>query len=395
MILFGELIKYGVFSFQLYISKLLAHGHIVSPVIPDLMVGKEVMTQDEGKEIPSLTISIPCIKREKPSQSTSGSIQGKPSMSLQLDSKKVEPVISSPTAPSTCVIAAGSTRPSDFSQLSAADSNPDLLQKRHLELQRLLANPGTSDPFDSAESLGNSPTPDTTMEGFSPSHLSSPIQEKHYYEVTGPPITPLAKCRNTHHSVFAAYMPLSPSLTSRKVINERLVVLAGIGKGRSFVLEQQSKFEQAFLEFYYSQTSNQNMINWAGFELSDGFQKLPLFYKRAIAARLDAVLHDNLVEHQYPSVAQLCLTADVMEQAGDLLGLMELLVDLVAAGRKSESRKKMSLDGSVVHPLGEDWMDGGGGVMPSNLCSVVSSLFQRFLTCLFLSEHNTCVVFER
>ena len=79
--------------------------------------------------------------------------------------------------------------------------------------------------------------------------------------------------------------------------------------------------------------------------------------------------------------------ADILEQAGDFQGLVSLLVDLAAMGKKTE------LSGDKT--AGEEWLDPAHKSLPLHLCVLVSSLLQRHMACLQQSEHNTCVVFER
>ena len=166
------------------------------------------------------------------------------------------------------------------------------------------------------------------------------------------------------------------------------MALCGVSKEKALVQEVQSKLEQFFVEAYYAFSAQNTFVSiqWTRSDHYQRFIKLPLFYKRAIASHLEGFLHEALPEH-YPSTAQLCLVTDVLEQAGDFQGLVTLLVDVVAMGRKAElSSEKVA---------GEDWLDPAHKPLPLHLCVLVSSLLQRHMACLQLSEHNTCVVFER
>ena len=393
MILFGELIRLGVFSYSAYLSTLIARADLVTPIMSRLMSGADSIVEDESEAEstkPTLTISIPYVRRAKPSDPSSGSSLAKDGPGLEA---KTEAPLTSPTA-STFVIATGSTRvPVGDTPSSAVSSlaTPDLLHQRHNQLQKLLnqhsPDPGPFSPFDSP-TLGNSPSHE--FHGLSPTSLTTPASstEKGRIKVAGFPVSPAVKTKNSHHAIFAAYMPISSSVLSQSIVNERMVALCGVSKGKSHVQEMQSSLEQRFLEIYYPYSTQNTFISiqWAYKERWQRFCKLPLFYKRAIASRLESILRSALPD-QYPSTAQLCLVADILEQAGDFQGLVSLLVDLVAMGKKTE------LSGDKT--TGEDWLDPAHKPLPLHLCVLVSSLLQRHMACLQLSEHNTCVVFER
>ena len=393
MILFGELIRLGVFSYSAYLSTLIARADLVTPIVPRLMTGVDSIAEDESQNEsskPTLTISIPYVRRVKPSDPAGGSGLAKDGSFVE--AKKTEAVLTSPTS-STFVIAAGSTRaPVGDTPSSAASSlaTPDLLHQRANQLQQLLnqqsPDPGSFSPFGSP-SLGNSPSHD--FHGLSPTSITTPAStvDRGSIKVAGFPVSPAVKTKNSHHAIFAAYMPITPSILSQSIVNERLVALCGGSKGKSLVQEEQSKLEQRFLETYYAFGAQNTFVNiqWTSSDLCQHFSKLPLFYKRAIASHLEGFL--RALPDQYPSTAQLCLVTDVLEQAGDFQGLVSLLVDLVAMGKKAES--------SSEKVAGEDWLDPAHKPLPAHLCVLVSSLLQRHMACLQLSEHNTCVVFER
>ena len=393
MILFGELIRLGVFSYSAYLSTLIARADLVTPIVPRLMSGSDSIAEDESESEsskPTLTISIPYVRRVKPSDSASGSGLAKDGPGMEV---KTEAALTSPTA-STFVIATGSTRvPVGETPSSAVSSlaTPDLLHQRHNQLQKLLnqhsPDHGPFSPFDSP-TLGNSPNHD--FHGLSPTSLTTPASsaDRGRIKVAGFPVSPAVKTKNSHHAIFAAYMPISPNILSQSIVNERVVALCGVSKEKALVQEVQSKLEQFFLETYYAFSAQNTFVSiqWTRSDHYQRFIKLPLFYKRAIASRLEGFLREALPEH-YPSTAQLCLVTDVLEQAGDFQGLVTLLVDVVAMGRKAElSSEKVA---------GEDWLDPAHKPLPLHLCVLVSSLLQRHMACLQLSEHNTCVVFER
>ena len=394
MILFGELIRLGVFSYSAYLSTLIARANLVTPIVPRLMSGADSIAEDESEteaSKPSLTISIPYVRRVKPPDLATGSGLAKDGPGLEV---KTEAALTSPTA-STFVIAAGSTRALVGDTPNSAVSSlatPDLLHQRHNQLQKLLnqhsPDPGPFSPFDSPP-MGNSPSHD--FHGLSPTSLATPASstERGRIKVAGFPVSPAVKTRNSHHAIFAAYMPIAPSVLSQSIVNERMVALCGVSKEKCKVQEDQSRLKQKFLETYYALSAQNTFVSiqWTCKDLWQRFSKLPLFYKREVAAHLESFLRNAPPPDQYPSTGQLCLVTDVLEQAGDFQGLVSLLVDLVAMGRKAEL--------SSERAAGEDWLDPAHKSLPLHLCVLVSSLLQRHMACLQLSEHNTCVVFER
>ena len=121
----------------------------------------------------------------------------------------------------------------------------------------------------------------------------------------------------TTPSLQRTYMPISSSVLSQSIVNERMVALCGVSKGKSHVQEMQSSLEQRFLEIYYPYSTQNTFISiqWAYKERWQRFCKLPLFYKRAIASRLESILRSALPD-QYPSTAQLCLVATSWSRQG-------------------------------------------------------------------------------
>ena len=127
-----------------------------------------------------------------------------------------------------------------------------------------------------------------------------------------------------------------------------------------------------FLKTCYAFSAQNTFISiqWTCSDHYQRFIKLPLFYKHAIALRLEVFLRKALPEH-HPSTAQLCLVTDVLEQEGEFQGLVTLFVDVIAMGRKVElSSEKAD---------GEDWLDPAHKPLPLHLCVLLSSLLQRHM----------------
>ena len=382
----------GVFSYSVYLSSLIARGDLVSPIIPRLMLGDETIEEDQievtNQEM-SLMISIPCIKMGKPSDLSSGS-------GLDKSSKENKKMDTSPETTSF-VIATGTARVPSDTHSHGEMATPEQMHHRQTQLEQLLNSqshdPGPFSPFDSP-TLGNSPPHDQSSFGsLSTPHfpdISGGHVDKSFIKVTGPPTS---RKKNTHHAIFASYMPFGSQIVSRSVGNERLTILCGVGKGKAQVRQAQNKLEQGFLELYYSLRSMHALvrIQWFKQAMWEHYTKLPLFYKSAIAHRVSEILREPLPA-QYPTVAQLCVVAEMMEEAGNFRGLIDLLVDLVAAGRKSDVTASRS--GSAANK-GDDFLDPAHKALPHPLCFLVTSILHRHLATLLLSEDSTCVVFER
>jgi hypothetical protein len=389
MILFGELMQMGVFSYSSYLSTLIARGDIVSPVIPQLMSGDEEIEEDridESNRKMSLMVSIPCVRKSKPLDlSSNGSGQDK-------SNKEVKKLDSSPGTTSF-VIATGTARVSSETPSLGEVATTDDFHHRQNQLEELLNSQSTGpfSPFDSP-TLGNSPPHDQSSFGsISTPHfpeVGNSQSDKSFIKVTGPPLSPTTRKKNNRHAIFAAYMPIGTHVMSQNISNERLTTLCGIGKGKQQVLKIQNRLEKDFLEFYYSLNRVQALVSirWRK-PTWEHFTKLPLFYRAAIANRVEETLREGL-PGQYPTVPQLCVVLDMLEEAGNFRGLVDLLVDLVAVGKKTDLPASRS--GSKV----EEWLDPAHAALPNELCCLVTGILHHHLATLFLSEHNTCIVFE-
>ena len=131
-------------------------------------------------------------------------------------------------------------------------------------------------------------------------------------------------------------------------------------------------------------------------ELMKQFRGLPIFEQSEIASSCEAMLraslqappHDGVggdVTSLFPTCTQFVLVCELLETAGCIGQMLDLVVDVVACDMMSEEKE------------GAEVQQGSAPVLPlpRDLCLPVACLLHKYLLCLLLSQNKTTIVFER
>ena len=408
VVLFSELIHLNVFSYTMYLSTLIARGEIKSPIIPLLPFARDSDTIFHNRPKPepepelSLTISLPALK--KPRLDNSSSLM----QSASLDSSSMRPPspggfvlentfssaldnlgLMSNSGPSLQV----------FQQESNVDENAALMQERAHKLERLLG----SDSLNSSQLVSplsfNSQDCESAPSPLAPSK-SDPFNFSLPFPSTSSlfmdedqTIDPTVNKQAFRHLLFATYFPISDSHLTKQELNERAVVLCGVGKMRNKV-ERIIRKVTVDVEHYFrllSGISTPVLPKLA--DLMQRFRALPIFEQWVLATTCEKILRSSLLRPgsgsdtgiaQYPACAQLVFVCELLEISGGIRQILSLLVDIIACNQGGE--KEEEKESFEVHrpppPL------------PSDLCFPVTCLLQKYYSYLLLSQQDTCVVFE-
>ena len=414
VILFSELIRLNVFSYTNYLSTLIARGEIKSPIIPLLPFARDAQITVGPMHKPlSLTISYPALKKPRldngsslsGSQSTLGGTSSPPSpgglsgfgFGGQQDTFSSALNFISGTD-------SGSTLQLYQPEQTNVDENTALQLERKHKLESLLASDSHEPSQLMVSPLNfNSPTHDTDAAS-SPQSKSDPfnfslsfpptnslfMEEDHCADVT-------INKRASRHLLYATYFPISDSHLTKQELNERAVVLCGVGKTRNRV-ERIVKKITVDVEHYFrllSGISTPFLPEDTKFqEIIQQFRALPSFEQRIIATACENILRSSLkisrrsggssTGNQYPACTQLVFVCELLEVSGGLQQILELLVDIIACDHPSEQGdEKETFEAHRPPPA-----------LPADLCLPVVSLLQKYFSCLILSQQDTAVVFE-
>ena len=281
------------------------------------------------------------------------------------------------------------------------DENTALQLERKHKLESLLA----SDSHESSQLMVsplnfNSPPHDTASSPLAPSKsdpfnfsLSFPptnslfMEEDHSVDVT-------INKRASRHLLYATYFPISDSHLTKQELNERAVVLCGVGKTRNRV-ERIVKKITVDVEHYFrllSGISTPFLPDSKFQDIMQQFRALPSFEQRIIATACEKILRSSLKRRSggsstgvhYPACAQLVFVCELLEVSGGVQQILELLVDIIACDHPSEQRDEKETF-EAHRPLPP---------LPADLCLPVVSLLQKYFSCLILSQQDTAVVFE-
>ena len=360
--------------------------------------GLRNMKRESAEPELSLTISLPKKPRLDPKVRDPASAIGGPS----------GPLLSSGSATSASF---GQDFSSAFDFMSGEDSSSplhnifhedrsapvtDVLQERAIKLERLL--------------VADSPDPGL---GFSPSHdgegPSSPLNQTKSdpfnFALSFPTTAPESLFLDEDHTddvtinkqvsrhlLFATYFPICGSRLTKQELNERAVVLCGVGKSRNKV-DRIVKKITVDIEHYFRLLPGISTPILPDSKLQDlmhRFQALPTFEQRNLAMTCVKSLRSSLhiagkgsgtkLSH-YPACAQLVFVCELLEISGGIQQILDLLVDIIACDRAKEK-----VEGLEVHrpqpPL------------PAELCLPVVWLLQKYFSCLLLSQQDTTTVFE-
>ena len=406
IVLFSELIRLNIFSYSMYLSTLIARGETKTPIIPHLPFARDKETEESRKrqnepEPLSLSISLPMMKKPRLDNETT-----------------LEYIASGPTSPSvssnfeefggsfsldTIIMSSGRTD-SHTVTFHHDDSGVDedmLMRDRALKLQMLETSQLVSPlDFNSPTHAPSSPSLEQLRgDPFNNVSMSMLQEEEHVVDLT----------MNKHasrHLIFAAYFPVSQPHFSTCSLNERAVVLCGIGKNRHRVESIVNKVTEDVVHYFRLLDGIQTCILPES-KLQDimpRFRSLPAFEQHILATSCENILRSSLTSsrmtpgggggtlgtqstHYYPACAQLVFVCELLKICGSINQLLELLVDISAcnAGLQAvEERERFEAHRIPLPPP-----------LPNVLCLPVVGILQKYMSCLLLSQQDTVVVFER
>lgn len=183
------------------------------------------------------------------------------------------------------------------------------------------------------------------------------------------------------HLIYASYFPMNPSEMSAQNLNQRSVVLCGTGHSRAqieeVVLEMRRKAEMVVQQL--AKEGSPVLLN-SVIEFMTQYKLLPTFEQNYIACSCVQLLLSPVDgSWSFPSCSQLVFVCEMLELAGSFHQMIQLLIELMTF---NEERKDTHKQVSYT-PL------------PGALCLIVVNIFWRYSSVLFLSLHDTMVVYER
>ena len=405
IILFSELIRLNVFSYSSYLSTLIARGEIKSPIIPYLPFFREGEGEETRKrqlhdsEPLSLSISIPALKKAR--TENNDSVEGASSGISSPGGSSNFGGLNMTSLDSFILASNHSDSPSLFPpDDQGVDENPALLQERAQKLQMLAA---TTDHYESLPLVSpltsfHSPPHDNDAAGsplsqskVDPFSLSFFQEEEHHIDVS-------MNKHSLRHLIFATYFPICDSHLSKQELNNRAVVLCGVGKMRHKVEAIVKKVSED-VEHHFRLLANIQSNILPETKVLPKFSSLPIFEQHIIATSCEKILRSSLTPvviggpggnppggRVYPDCAQLVFVCELLKLCGSVHQIIELLVDIVecsaAPGQDEGHRNTVGGKSAAVPPL------------PSELCLDVVGLLQKYLPCLLLSQQNTTIIFE-
>lgn len=421
IILFSELIRLNVFSYSSYLSTLIARGEIKSPIIPYLPFFREGEGEETRKrqlhdsEPLSLSISIPALKKAR--TENNDSVEGASSGISSPGGSSNFGGLNMTSLDSFILASNHSDSPSIFPpDDQGVDENPALLQERAQKLQMLAA---TSDHYESLSLVSPltsfhspphdndaaaSPLSQSKVDPFSFSFIQ---EEEHHIDVT-------MNKHSLRHLLFATYFPICDSHLSKQELNNRAVVLCGVGKMRHKVEAVVKKVSEE-VEHHFRLLANipSNILPEA--KVLPKFSSLPIFEQHIIATSCEKILRSSLTPvavaaggpggnppgRVYPDCAQLVFVCELLKLCGSVHQIIELLVDIVECSAATAVASGAGQDEGHrnVNVGGKAAAAGVGAVaippLPSELCLDVVGLLHKYLPCLLLSQQSTTIIFER
>ncbi len=274
--------------------------------------------------------------------------------------------------------------PPDVSEI---DESKALLQKRARQLQMLTSEtPRLVSPLDYSPSHAdtNSPSSPTTQTKSDPFNFSIVFADE---EQT---VDPTLNKHASRHLIFASYFPISGLGFSKQDCNERAVVLCGVGKTRlrveGLVRTISSDIEHYFRLLQGIQTPI--LPHSQRKELIIRFQSLPTFEQHVLATSCEEILRESLTRKApYPACAQLVFVCELLKICGSIHQIINLLVDVVAADPSVQAKEEQQQQHRKTQPPPPP--------LSAELCLPVLWLFQKYFSCLLLSQNDTTVVFEK
>ncbi len=410
LILFSELIRLDVFSYTNYLSTLTARGEIKTPIIPQLPFARDPSDgailnhpKPEPEQELSLTISLPKKPRLDGPSHGSSALNGTQSSST---GRSLSPSNSSSFMLDALegIMSGGNSALFHQEDSRGAAGNTEesaaLLQERQHKLQSLLAGDSSDSPQLVSPFSFNSPSHDADN---APSPLTQNKSDPFSFSLPFPPTTSLfleedqnvnfpINSHASRHLLFATYFPISDSHLSKQELNERAVVLCGVGKMRNKV-ERIIRKVTVDVEHYFrllDGITTPVLPDTLIPDLLKRFRALPTFEQRVLATTCEKVLRkallgtDTNVSHQ--SCTQLVFVCELLEISGGIQQILNLLVDIIACsveGKDEDEKEEFESHRHVPPPP-----------LPTVLCLPVISMLQKYLPCLLLSQQDTTVVFE-
>ena len=385
-----------MFSYSLYLCNLIARGDAKSPIVPLLPFARDLQHHQREQDLP---LGLSLLKKPR------------------MDSLDT-PMSSLPItlSPSGSFIIAGQSGTFSFDELMKGPvgggeesgkvaGNVAMIQERQNKLERLLQQQTSSvnDPVVAFPS----PTNETSTSPLIPSksdpfNFASPNSTLFLDDDQQPhPLDMPINKETQRHLLYSTYFPIGNAHLSRQELNKRAVVLYGVGRSRSKV-EKAVKKVSSDVEHYFKQllVVQTPVLPDSPFKLEElmkQFRGLPSFEQSVVASSCEAMLRASLMTAphdgvggdttpQFPACAQLVLVCELLETAGCIRQMLDLIVDVVACDATSENEgAELPLQSSLlpVPPL------------PRDLCLPVACLLHKYLLCLLLSQNNTTIVFER
>lgn len=388
VILYAELIRLDVFSYRLFLSTLIARGESRPPIIPCLPFARDGEPDKSRKRQDSFSLSIPLPALKKP----------------RYDQSEVS-IVSGPDSPVSTSSFSGlglsaldtfiTSSPPQFQQDEPLEKEgAAILQERAKKLSMLASEQGSSQlqimspltmGFNTLATDTDAPNSPIVTSKSDPFNFSlSLLTDDDQLD------TPLNK-QASRHLLFAAYFPIAESQLSQQSLNERWVVLCGVGKARVRVESIIKKVTDRVEHYYRLLGDIQTPVLPEEERLQSimtSYQSLPTFEQNSIASLCEKRLRRSLSPSGkvYPPCAQLVFVCELLRVCGSVSQLLQLLVDIVACNA--------ALDGEVERGFEAQHRGMTPPPLPSELRLPVISLLQRYLSCLLLSQQDTTIVFE-
>ena len=390
VILYAELIRLDVFSYRQFLSTLIARGETRPPIIPCLPFARDGETDKSRKRQDSFSLSIPLPALKKPRYDQS---------EVSIASGPDSPVSSSSfggigltSALDTLIT---SSSPHFHQDEPMEEEGAAILQERAMKLSMLASEQGSSQlsqmmsplpmtmGFNSLATDTDAPNSPVVPSKSDPFNFSLSLLTEDDQLLD----TPLNK-QASRHLLFAAYFPIAESQLSQQSLNERWVVLCGVGKSRNKVEAIVRRITDDVEHYYRLLSGIQTQVLPEEERLRSlmaSYQSLPTFEQNSIATSCEKKLRRSLspAGKVYPACAQLVFVCELLRVCGSVSQLLQLLVDTVACNAALEDEGFEDQHRGLTPPP-----------LPCELRLPVVGLLQRYLSSLLLSQQDTTTVFE-
>ncbi len=379
VVLFAELIRLEVFSYRQFLSILIARGESRPPIIPCLPFARDGESDKSRKRQEPLNLSIPLPAIKK--------LRG------YVDQPEVS-IVSGPSSPissssfggiglTTALDSFITSSPSSFQQ----DNETEAIFEDRVKKLKMLEHESSSNqimsPLDFNTLATDAPNSPVTTSKSDPFDFSlSLLDDDQSMDF------PVNK-QTSRQLIFAAYFPISDSQLSLQSLNERSVVLCGVGKSRNKVEGIVRKITDE-VEHYYRLLDSVPISVLQEDKLQSlmrSYQSLPTFEQNVIATSCEKKLRVSLSPFKkiYPGCTQLMFVCELLKVCGSISQILQLLVDILACNA-------FIVEEEEIH----SFLDSHRGPppLPLELRLPVIGVLQRYSSCLMLSQQDTTVVFE-